>query len=109
MKQPVYVYGLLIIAIILAAICVKQGTALDEAIEQVKVEQAAPETMTVSVANTSTNQQSTLGCTLGADVAGVSDYSMTVYAEGKSVAAYGCSHVKTDILTSPSPVTAPAQ
>lgn len=101
MKQPLYVYGLLIVALVLAAFCLKQGDALDEAIEQIKVEQAAPEAMTVAVVNTSTNQQVALACALGADVEGVSDYSMTVYAKGKAEAAYGCSHVKTDILTPP--------
>lgn len=101
MKQPLYVYGLLIAVLILAVLCVKQGTALDEALDQVKVERMAPEAMTVAVTNTSTRQQVALACALGADVEGVSDYSMTVYAKGKAEAAYGCSHVKTDILTPP--------
>lgn len=101
MKQPLYVYGLLLVAIILALICVNQGTALDEALDQIKIERSAPEAVTVSVANNTTNQQVSLACKVGADVEGVSDYTLTVYATGKDKASYGCSYVKTDILASP--------
>lgn len=98
---------LAILILILAFLFIKRGDALDEAVDQVKVEQAAPEAMTVSVINTRTSQQVALACALGADVDGVSDYSMTVYAKGKAEAAYGCSHVKTDILTPPADVPEP--
>lgn len=112
MKQPVYTYILALITIVLAFLFYQQGKTLDDAIEQVKVEQQAPEAMTVLVTNNVTGQQVSLACTTGADVVGVSDYSMSIYAKGKANASYGCSHIKTDILTPPSPpapVTAPAQ
>lgn len=102
MKQYVnYVPAALAVAIlVLAGLFLKQGTALDAALEAAS---SHPANVEITVTNNGTNQQVTLACTSGADVEGVSDYSMSVKADGKKgEAKYGCSHVKADVLSPPS-------
>lgn len=93
---------LLLIIIVLSALNIQGGKAMDEAKGAVtsmqEQLQESPANLAVEVTNLTTEQKVRLGCTLGSDVAGVSDYSMEVFADGKLPALYGCSHLKVDIL-----------
>lgn len=107
MKSNFITGVLVLMVIVMSAMFIHQGKALDGAVEDLAIaSRAQPVNMVLSVANITTDQRVGLACSMGADVEGVSDYAVTVHATGKHEVTYGCSHVKTDILTPPAP---PAQ
>lgn len=100
MKSHLITGVLVLMVLILSALFTHQGRALDAAIADAKEAAAhVPPNVVLTFDRLTFGERVVLGCSLGADVEGVSEYALTVNGIGKSEVLYGCDHVKMDLLT----------